>query len=110
MVPSLPTFPEPNLWVSEEIIQSEFNNGKYWERLKDGEFIPVVHKDGHPTHPPKDHPPCTRSQFVIYCTPQGEPIAGVHQYLLPDGSIGGRGRPDPKRLVVGGQVLGIRAK
>jgi len=28
-------------------------------------------------------------------------IAIVHQYLLPNGTLGGSGRPDPKRVTVG---------
>jgi hypothetical protein len=32
----------------------------------------------------------------------GEPVAIVHQYLLPDGRLGASGRPDPKQVIVPG--------
>jgi hypothetical protein len=31
-------------------------------------------------------------------------VAVMHQYLRPDGTIGASGQPDPKRLVVEGDV------
>jgi len=34
----------------------------------------------------------------------------VHQYLRPDGIIGGSGKPDPKWVVVGDKVMALRAK
>ncbi len=43
-------------------------------------------------------PPGTRSQMVAYLDAAGQRIALVHQYLRPDGTIGGSGRPDPKEL------------
>ncbi len=36
--------------------------------------------------------------MLSYLDAGGQEIARVHQYLLPDGGIGGSGRPDPKRL------------
>ncbi|MBI2907275.1 MAG: hypothetical protein HYX92_06425 [Chloroflexi bacterium] len=48
--------------------------------------------------------------MLLYWTPDGAPVALVHQYVRPDGAIGGSGRPDPKRIVVGREVLAVRAK
>jgi hypothetical protein len=46
----------------------------------------------------------TRSQFVIYR--EGlEEVARAHRYLLPDGQVGGSGRPDPKRIICCGVIL-----
>lgn len=39
--------------------------------------------------------------MVEYFAVDGRMMALVHQYLRPDGSIGGSGRPDPKRVRVG---------
>lgn len=50
---------------------------------------------------------CTRSQILAYEDPPGKQIAVVHQYLRPDGTIGGSGRPDPKRLMVNGIVYAV---
>jgi len=49
------------------------------------------------------------SQTVEYFTIDGQRVARVHQYLRPDGTIGGKERPDPKWLRVGGWVLGMRS-
>ena len=47
-------------------------------------------------------PPGTRSQMVAYVDASGQRVALVHQYLRPDGTLGGSGRPDPKLLIEGG--------
>src|SRR3990172_8134823 len=99
MSPDPPSFAEPTEWVSEDIIRYEFNRGNFVSRVQAGELVSDPHADHHMERPPPRHPPCTRSQFVIYRTRDGEPVAGVHQYLLPDGRFGGSGKPDPKRLV-----------
>jgi hypothetical protein len=39
--------------------------------------------------------------MVVY-ERDGDPIAIVHQYVRPDGQLGGSGRPDPKRVIVVG--------
>lgn len=49
------------------------------------------------------------SQTVEYFTKNGQRVARVHQYLRPDGTIGGKGRPDPKWLRLGSWVLGVRS-
>ena len=53
---------------------------------------------------PLHQPPATRSQSVSYCL-MGVQIAVCHQYLLPDGTFGGSGKPDPKMLQYQGYVL-----
>ncbi|HEV8364995.1 MAG TPA: hypothetical protein VGQ52_15885 [Gemmatimonadaceae bacterium] len=45
-------------------------------------------------------PAGTRSQIIAYHAFGGAMVAVVHQYLLPDGSIGASGLPDPKRLLI----------
>jgi len=50
------------------------------------------------------------SQVLIYWDSQGNPVAMVHQYLRPDGIIGGSGKPDPKWVVVDDKVMALRAK
>ncbi len=64
-------------------------------------------KDRH-LQQPRNEPPCTRSQLLIYWTGQREPIALVHRYLRPDGSLGAGGQPDPKRVVVGDIVYATK--
>ncbi len=43
--------------------------------------------------------------MVLYSLPDSTPVALVHQYVRPDGTLGGSGLPDPKVLVVGNEVL-----
>jgi len=101
----------PVEWVSENIIQDAFNSGQYWERVKAGELNSVVEKDRHPNPPPSGEPLCTRSQYVVYRTLiSGEFVAGVHQYLREDRTLGASGKPDPKRLVFEGRILAVRSK
>lgn len=96
----------PTKYVPREIIRQEFNDGKFWERAQRGELKMDVKDDRHPDIP--FEPDCTRSQYVVYYDSDGRFVAGVHQYLRPDGSIGGRGRrPDPKRLVVAGELWAV---
>ncbi len=40
--------------------------------------------------------------MISYLNGEGQRVFTVHQYLRPDGSIGGSGLPDPKFLVEGG--------
>lgn len=51
----------------------------------------------------------TVSQFLSYRDAKtGEELARVHQYQRPDGSLGGSGKPDPKRLLDDGVIYLIR--
>lgn len=47
----------------------------------------------------------TRSQMVWYLGQDGRKLALVHQYLLPDGTIGGSGQPDPKRMILEDEII-----
>ncbi len=53
---------------------------------------------------PSHQLPGARSQSVPYFL-MGVKIAVCHQYLLPDGSFGASGRPDPKLVQYRGHVL-----
>jgi hypothetical protein len=79
-----------------------FNNGNYWDRAKQGEFTQVLRRDSHPASPKSNEPVCTRSQIVSYLNRRGKRIANVHQYLRMDGTIGLKGKPDPKALLIRG--------
>lgn len=43
--------------------------------------------------------------MVWYYDESLEGVALVHQYLRPDGSLGGSGKPDPKRLLLDDEIL-----
>lgn len=74
-----------------------------------GELVQTIWKDRHLRKHARE-PFCTHSQIVVYWEGDDTPIAIVHQYARPDGSLGASGRPDPKKLVVGGRLLAIRVR
>lgn len=61
----------------------------------------------HPAPYRSTQPICNLSQIVAYFDDQGQEVARVHQYKLPDGTLGASGRPDPKRLLVDGIIYNI---
>jgi hypothetical protein len=75
-----------------------FNDGNYQARVESGELRPHILKERHPSSPKANVPSCTKSQIIAYLDSNGNEIAVVHQYLLPNGSLGASGFPDPKRL------------
>ena len=72
-----------------------------------GQIESTIRNDSHPEHPVGGEPTCTRSQIHTYWL-DGAPVALVHQYTRPDGSIGASGRPDPKVLVLDDGVTTLR--
>lgn len=79
-----------------------FNERGYAARVASGELQARILKDRHPSAPRARVPHCTRSQSIAYLDANGDEVAMVHQYLQPNGTLGGSGRPDPKRLLVDG--------
>ena len=95
-------------WVSKNIIRHIFNSRQYWNDAKSGKFNIRVLKNNHGNYRSKGEPFCTKSQYVVYLTKNGEFVASVHQYLRPNGSLGASGQPDPKRILVNGEILAVR--
>ncbi len=87
--------------VSAVEIQNLFNHANYWGRVKSGEFSEKLYSQGPPS-PRSGEPPGTLSQMISYLDPHGREIARVHQYLRKNGTLGGSGRPDPKKLLHNG--------
>ena len=89
-------------------MRSAFNQGRLVQRVAAGELSAHVRPD--PLHlkgrlaRARKEPPCTRSQMVEYSDESGLKVAVIHQYRRRDGSIGGKGRPDPKWLRVGAEI------
>ena len=79
-------------------MRCRFNRGRYWQRIQTGELTAVYKRNKHPAPLSSGQPHCTRSQEVYYYDANNREVARVHQYLRPDGSLGGKGKPDPKRL------------
>jgi hypothetical protein len=81
-----------------------FNEQDLYGCTKRGLLRHILTKERHPSPQPASEPFCTRSQMVSYVDSQGTEVARVHQYLRPDGTIGGSGKPDPKRLFYQGTI------
>lgn len=81
-----------------------------YEKTLTEEITTKIFKDSHVIEPPQGHPICTRSQMVKYQSPEGEILAVVHQYLLPNGKIGASGKPDPKKLYLENEIIYVPAK
>lgn len=58
---------------------------------------------------PDSEPPGTQSQIVYYYNDKNQPVAIVHQYLRPDGTIGASGLPDPKRVFLSDRIIYVSA-
>lgn len=100
-------WPSNVVWVEPEAVRNHFNTGDLHGQVQRGKLLEGLWQDRHLRRPKKE-PYCTRSQMLIYWTQEREPIALVHQYLRPNGSLGASGRPDPKRVVVGQTVYATK--
>jgi hypothetical protein len=89
-------------------IRKLFNEGGYLAKLDSGELSEKLVREGHPSPAKSGEPHCTRSQIVAYLDANGRQVALVHQYARKDGSIGGSGKPDPKKLFHEGTLYVVR--
>jgi hypothetical protein len=94
--------------VDQHELRRIFNTGRFWEKAQAGELKQQLLRDGHPAPPAAPVPLCTRSQLISYFTQDGQEVARVHQYLLPDGRIGASGMPDPKRVLHNGILYRLK--
>jgi len=99
-------------WVSENIIQETFNKCQLYERVLRGELHQrIFNYDNHLKRRQREkirEPRCTRSQILLYSTLDGKPVALVHRYVRKNGELGGKGRPDPKRLLLPNKIIAVR--
>jgi hypothetical protein len=101
--------PLPVDWVTATVLREHFNRNNCHEKALNGELIVKVKRSSHPSFPPQGEPFCTHSQIVYYYKDDRTLVAIAHQYLRPDGTIGGSGRPDPKRMILDDRILATRA-
>jgi hypothetical protein len=88
--------------VSQERLRQIFNEGQYWERVQAGEFRAVLLREANPDPIKSGQPVGTKSQILVYLDSNDIQVALVHQYFRPDGTLGGNGRPDPKKVLKDG--------
>ena len=93
--------------VPLKIIRDIFNKSQYPKWIKNGHLVPNYIRNKHLPNPELVHEPwCTYSQLVRYCDTKGQWLVEVHQYFRSkDKSIGGHGKPDPKRLRIGDKIF-----
>lgn len=83
--------------VGRDELRRIFKELKLHERLTAGELSSMVVTRA-PASRRSNQPPGTESQEVAYFDGRTE-VARVHQFVLPDGSIGASGKPDPKAVL-----------
>ena len=109
MSPPSIIWPQNVEWsANKNSIREKFNSCQFYERLQNNELTATIFKSRHRS--PATEPECTLSQVLIYRDSDYKPVAMVHQYLRPDGEIGGSGKPDPKWIVVDDKVIALRAQ
>lgn len=84
-------------YVSPDDLRAIFERGRYFERTRTGELSERELVRGRPSTS-SAHPADAVSRRVAYYDQEGRERAVVHELILPDGSIGGSGRPDPMRV------------
>jgi hypothetical protein len=91
--------------VPEDELRRIFNDGDYYGRACRNELLTSVEAE-RPAPPSAGQPPGTMSRVVVYYDlPSLRRVALVHEYRLPDGTLGASGRPDPKRILLEGEIL-----
>jgi hypothetical protein len=93
----------PLRYVSAQTIRSLFNDGRYAELVEHGVLHEALIREGPPSIS-SNQPSGTRSQVVAYKDDKGKQVAIIHRYMRADGSLGGSGRPDPKKLLHNGTL------
>lgn len=98
-------------YISPENIRRMFNESQYPILIAEEEIIPQVLRDDHLKEPQKKgEPSCTHGQMIRYVDKAGQWVVEVFQYLRPNGTIGGSGKPDPKRLRIENTVYIVDPK
>jgi hypothetical protein len=81
-----------------------FNNSTIPDLIKSGKLREELIRQGHPSPRGSGQPFCTHSQILSFWNREGKMVALCHQYKRPDGTIGGSGKPDPKRIMIEGTI------
>lgn len=103
-----PLPPDEVKYISQKSIRQKFNQSQYPSMIREGQLVPRFLRNSHLKKPEeKREPYCTCSQTIRYTDKVGNWVVEVHQYLRPDKTIGGSGRPDPKRLRIERTVFSI---
>lgn len=84
-----------------------FRTGGYSSQVAGGVFRETVLKSSLRLRPGAAAE--IQSQYVAYRDSQGNHILEAHRIVMPNGTLGGSGEPDPKKLIHGGVVYYVGA-
>lgn len=90
-------------FVHKKRLWELFEETGYQAKVETGELHTKILYN-RPSHPNSKQPEGTRSQRLGYYDRDGNEVAVVHQFVLPDNTLGASGKPDPKRVLVGTTV------
>jgi hypothetical protein len=90
-------------YVSATEIRKIFNEGRFEDLVAYRVLKERIIREGNPA-PASNQPAGTKSQILAYLNQDGRQVAVVHRYLRPDGSLGGSGKPDPKKVFQNGEL------
>lgn len=88
----------------------EYFNEHLLKRLTSGEFRTVLLKEKHANPATSGQVFCTYSQMLALVDKDEVEVAMLHQYLLPDKTVGGSKLPDPVRIEWQGKVRKLKPK
>lgn len=86
--------------VSATKLRSLYKKEQLDKRLADGTLFEMMISENRPSRA-SNQPQGTVSQLVGYYDANTK-VAEVHRFLMPDGTLGGSGKPDPKMVLSNG--------
>jgi hypothetical protein len=96
--------------VNEDIIRQYFNKSQILDKVDSGDYSKYYKRNSHLRNPPVGEPYCTHSQILYIYNEINQLKAIIHQYERPDGTLGGSGLPDPKRLILSDRILYVKSR
>jgi len=91
--------------VDRRTIREIFNDCQELQRLVSEKVNIATMKRSHLTNPEEKRLPwCTHSESLRFHNDSGTHSVLIHQYQLPDGTIGASGLPDPKQIKINEKV------
>lgn len=88
----------------------EYFNEHLLPRFIKGELKSVLLKQRHASPEKSGQAFCTYSQMLALVDKNENHVAKVHQYLLPDKTIGASKLPDPVRIEWNGEIRKLKPK
>ena len=94
-------------YISSFRLRQLFNGSQYPQLIEQGKLKRKVVKSRVLKSSDlrnKSLPPRTKSEIIKYYDTKKDLYVLIHQYLLPDGSLGASGKQDPKAILLDGTM------